>query len=111
GRCQLLERKRGLRIVDGGQRRGGVGVDRCRPSTLRAQVRVEAIAHDREQPALEVGAGRELFLLVEGRENRVLHEIVSGLTLAAQEPRKRAKVRKQRHDVVLYHRAWVSRDE
>src|SRR6185369_1602885 len=58
-----------------------------------------------------VGAGRELVLLVERREDGVLHEIVGGLALTAQEARERAKVWKQRYDVVPNHRAQISRDD
>ena len=108
-RRQFLQGERGFGIVDRGQRRCRLVVDRCRAAACRAQIGVEAVAHDGEQPALEIRAGGELGLLVERREDGVLDEIVGCLALAAKEARKGAEVRKQPDDVVLNHRVEGSR--
>jgi uncharacterized protein YjbJ (UPF0337 family) len=108
-RRQFLQGERGFGIVDRGQRRCCLVVDRCGAAACRAQVGVESVAHDGEQPPLEIRAGGELGLLVERREDSVLNEIVGGLALAAKEAREGAEVRKQPHDVVLNHRVAGSR--
>jgi len=75
GRRQLLQ---GRAWLPDCRRQSASAPCRCRSTrdaAVRAQIRIEAIAHDGEQPTLEVGAGLELVLLVECRQDGVLHEI------------------------------------
>ena len=65
----------------------------------------EAVAQDREQPRLEVGARRELPLRPQGVHDRVLHEIVGELPIAVREAaRERPQAGHRRHDVLLKDR-------
>ena len=74
-----------------------------------AQLRVVAVAQDREQPRLQVAAGLELLAVGPRLEHRVLHQIVGARRIAAQRAAEGAQRRQQRRH--LFQKFVVTRHE
>src|SRR5262249_5799028 len=93
-------------VVMGGRRQRGYvrGLQRFDDVPVLAQVVEIAIAQDREDPGLEVGARRELVGRRERQNDRILHEIVGLVAVAGQRARKRAQMRQAKE--YLLTNAW-----